>query len=288
MKKLSVLLLLIFACFSFCGCTQALPASNEFIMLSLITSADGQMSQSLNFSLGTGKLEKAGASALEIEEVKKELIKNVTTFRDEFYISFMLIYNASPNEDFQIGKALLVSEVKYNKDSDTVQFALTFTSREAWAYYHPKSKEEGDGVDTDYGFMITQRSTGTFPFCGEIDTGESKMTVGQRYMNAYLNALSAAPEIKIDYKPDLVYNYGTPERSIKSDSEYYFTDDNQIYHHVWMRSSDEYLTKNSIEIYVSQPNRGVWYAIALSATLVVTGVAIAVVALKSKRARKNP
>ena len=249
--------------------------SNEFILLSLAISEDGIINQSLQFSVGSKKLESAGADKTEIEEFKLRLVKEIKTFRDEFYLSFLLQYASNPQPEFQIGKALVVTEPTYTTKTDTIGFNLLFSSLEAWNFFH---KTSGDGAtnseQTNYGFMITSGQSSLFPFSAL----QNDLMVGQRYAGAYKNALG---NIKLDYNPDLVYDYATFSRSIKSDSNYAV--DSELYHHIWIKKIDE-LENAKIKLYLSVPNAPLWY-LALLGT-VAAGMAIALIAIKSRQKSK--
>lgn len=290
MKKFCFVIALILSCCMFFGCGgQRLPSSNEFILLSVSADSEGQMTQSLNFSLGSDKLDRAGATALDKANIKNKLIENVKVFRAEFYLNFAIVYNQSSAEnkgEYQIGKGLLISEVVYTEASDSVGFNMVFTSSDAWNFYHPKSSDGESQPDVEYGYLVTSSSKGLFPFAGEVEVSGNKIMVGERYVNAYKDALSQASNLSVQYDPDLVYDYGTKEPSIRSDSEYYFVDNSGIYHHVWMRKHSEYVNNTSIEIYIMQANRGLWYATALGGTLLILGVAIIVIKVKQKKQPK--
>ncbi len=283
MKKFAVFIVLILSCFMFVGCGQRLPSSNEFILLSVENKASGQIVQSLNFSLGSEKLKENGVKAEDVEKVKAKLTKNIETFHAEFYLNFALVYNENPKEEYQLGKGLIFTDVAYNKQADSIGFSMTFTSNEAWKYYH-ESNGESSGNEFEYGFMITTTSTGEFPFSANIETSSGQITVGQRYMNAYLDALNFA-NVTLKYTPDLVYDYATAESRIKSDSEYYFAD-GELYHHVWLRSSETYKENNKITLRVVQANRGVWYVLILGVTLLGVGIAVTIIKLKDKKQSK--
>ncbi len=277
MKKCLIVLAMLFSCCMFFSCKTLEPKSNEFIMLSISNETNGQVRQSLYFTLGSEKLKAAGLDALEIEGVKRELIKNVTRFRDEFYLSFIITYNSNPNPQQKIGEKLVVSQTAYNETSDTVGFSIVFSSMETWNYYH--SSSGGGESESEIGFMIKTSSTGTFPFAAKI----GDITIGERYESAYLNSLKSVTNKNVEYDPDFVYDYATPSSVIKSDSEYKF--ESGLKHHLWLRKMEEYKQNDKINIYTLQPNRGLWYLTILAFTLLGLGIAIVIIKLKDKKRR---
>ncbi len=266
---------IIFSCCMFFSCKPQEPKSNEFIMLSISNDKSGQISQSLYFTLGSEKLKKNGFGNLEVENVKKELVKNITRFRDEFYLSFIITYNSKPDPNYKIGEKLLISSPSYNKESDTIGFSMIFKDMNTWNYYHPSSGGEND--NTHIGFMIKTSSEGVFPFAAKFGEG----TVGERYMEAYTSALQTATNKSIDYSPDFVYDYASPLNAIKSDSEYKL--ESELKHHIWLRKLSEYKENSKINIYTLQANRGLWYLTLLGVVILGLGVTLIIFKLQSKK-----
>jgi len=106
------------------------------------------------------------------------------------------------------------------------------------------------------------------------------LTVGERYIGAYKNALNESG-INIIYQPDLIYNYATASKKLKSDSDYAFTD--TLYHHVWIQRFGQ--DKQSITIYVRDLNYGYWYILIL--TLPLCALAITAIVLKVKHKKQR-
>lgn len=275
MKKCLIIMAIIFSCCMFFSCSSDMPKSNEFIMLSILNDTDGQIRQSFHFTLGSEKLRSNGMSNLEIENVKKELIKNVTLFRDEFYLSFIIAYNTNPNPNYKIGQELLISMPSYIEASDTIGFTLIFSSIETWNYYHPSTGDESGNPEV--GFMIKTSSEGAFPFAAKI----GEITVGERYKEAYTKAVETVTNKKIEYDPDFVYDYATPLSVIKSDSEYKIN--NNLHHHIWMRKLNEYKENDKITIYTLQANRGLWYITILFIVLAGLGLTLLIFKLQDRK-----
>ncbi len=270
MKKVALLIFMALSCCIFFIQPAKLPASNEFILLSV---ESGQsITQSLFFSVGSSKLKNSGHGD-KIEDFKSQLTKNVQTFHDEFVISFLLAYNQNPKPEYAIGKGLIISKTGYHEKTDCVGFNIIYQTSEVWSYYHPSNEEEKD--DVHYGFMITSSSNGQFPFAATLSSGQK---VGERYKAAYEDALKTC-NIEMEYAPDYVYDYATSSSYLKSDSEYKFQDANGLYHHTWMKKN---LEGQNISLYTSVANRGLWYLTFTLVCLAGLGAAILIINRKKK------
>ena len=262
----------------FFGCKEA-PSSSEFIMLSLSNTAQGQTIQSLDFSVGSGKLKSNGASDLQVLTFRNKLISNVQKFREEFLLNFAIIYASKPDERFKIGDELIITSAVYREDTDSIGFNIIFNSQEGWQYYHPS--QGSSEADFENGLIMKSSSTGVFPFSSTVKLSNSQtLTVGERYIGAYKNALEETG-INIIYQPDLIYNYATASKKLKSDSDYAFTD--TLYHHVWIQRFGQ--DKQSITIYVRDLNYGYWYILIL--TLPLCALAITAIVLKVKHKKQR-
>lgn len=281
MKKCVLAIVLLLICCMFFGCGQKLPSSNEFILLSLVTNNEGQVVQSLDFSVGSKKLEASGATALDIANFKKALLKNIKTFHNEFLLNFAIIYSSNPNPKFKIGSGVLLSSTTYNEQSDSIGFNIVFPTNETWNYYHP-STGEGNNSQIEGTFVLKNVNSGTFPFASQVSlaSGE-KTTVGERYTKAYTEALSEA-NINIEYSPDFVYNYATTSPYLKSDSEYQYSD-GELKHHVWLRNAREYKEEQNISLYVMDLNMGYFYLLILIVPLIGLGVSVILIKVIEKR-----
>lgn len=275
----------------FFGCGQNLPHSDSFILLSVATDRSGQVTQSLQFSVGSQNLKAAGASNADIGKFIQALTTNVQNFRDEFYINYMLIYNANPNPDYQLGKGLIVTKAVYQENSDTIGFSLLFTSQQAWRYYHSSSSEgnETNKDHWDYGFINKVISKGQFPFAGEVKMHDGTIKLaGQRYVEAYLSTasmLSIYETVKQTYRPDLVYDYATPYHQIKSDAAYQYADDSGLYHHTWMQNYQELSRADSIQLYTTEVNRGLWYLTFMMIVLAGCATTILIILFRKRKVK---
>ena len=257
----------------FFGCGKPEPVSNEFVMLSVSTRGDGLIAQGLHFSVGTEKLKSAGATGQQIEQFKSRLIEQVKVFHDEYYLSFLLKYANNPNDEFKIGKSVIVTQPTYTKETDTVGFNILFSSQSAWDYYHGGTEQSQNTAKVKRGFVISITQEGVFPFSAKLNNDY----VAMRYINAYKNALGG---LAVDYNPDFVYDYATQSTYIKSDSDYFFSD--ELYHHIWMKKIDE-LENARITLSFQTPNTPVWYATLLCITLSALGATLGIMVMFNKK-----
>ena len=302
MKKLflsfSILLVCLMSLFAFSGCDKMAEVGEQYIMVSLGRFSSGQTIQKFDFSFGTDKLSEIGLTEEEIEKAKANLITNINNFRCEFILSFQLTYQNAEQKDQTLivndkSSRLQVSNVEYSQTSDSVGFNIIFADQEVWNFYHPSTQEPSED-DKSEGIVFVEKvsSKGTFPFASEVTlSGEEKTNVGERYKNAYLQSFDEFEkyqEIKNSYNPDFVYNYATPYSNLRSDGDGVFQDIDGLYHHVWVRNSQNYLSDSEINLYVYSPNRGWWYLFYLLLVLVAGGLLVAITLIvKKKKASKK-
>lgn len=299
MKKLvlsfSIFLLCLMSLFTFTGCDRLAQVGEEYIMVSLGRFSSGQTIQKFDFSFGSDKLSDIGLSDEEKESAKANLITNINSFRLEFILSFELTYQNAEQKDETLkvgGERLQVSAVEYSEVNDSVGFSIVFADQGVWDFYHPSTQEPSED-DKNEGIVFVEKtsSTGTFPFASEVTLGGGeKISVGERYKNAYLQSFSQSQyyeEIANSYNPDFVYNYASPYSNLRSDAEGAFQDIDGLYHHVWVRNSENYLSDSEINLYVYSPNRGWWYLFYLILVLVAGGSAIAITLIVKKK-KKSP
>ena len=108
----------------------------DFIMLSLDFSSNGQIVQSIDFSLNNDWLNQNSKSVKESLDFKKNLTKQIETLRNEFLFSFALTYMNEPKEEYKINQGVLLSAVVYNEESQSIGFKIGFSGLGAWNYYH--------------------------------------------------------------------------------------------------------------------------------------------------------
>ena len=274
MKKLALAVVIIFSLFFCVSCGHGAGSLDysDFIMLSLDISSNGQIVQSLDFSVNSSQID----SLSESEEEKLKFISNLTSqindLRTEFLFSYTLKYIQNPVEEYKLNKGLLITGSAYNSSTDTVGFNLIFTSLGAWNYYHSSGENEEE-EDNGNIFLKKSVSGGLFPFSNSIKLNEEEsIYVGERYRQKYIESaegLSFKSELEANYSPELIYNYSTFYSRLHSDCDFNFTDSSGHTHHVWTVNSNSLTGENSIEVYSYQINTGMWYLFALIKTIVL-------------------
>lgn len=274
MKKIVLLVTLMFSLFLFSACTPTSTFSLEgkdYIALSLDISSNGKIVQSLDFSLGGGKLSALGEDR-DKESFKQNLIKNVEQLRLEFLMNFSLVYVNNPVEDYKFNKGILFSAVTYDERQDSVGFDILFDSIASWNYYHNNSASQENGNKELYLFK-KNTSTGAFPFSAKQQIGEDESVyVGDRYADVYLSSAEGtafAGRLEEEYKPLLVYNYSTFSSSLRSDADYKGKDNNGHSHHIWVVEQAELTGENIIRLTSYQVNVGMCYLTAIIVTVAV-------------------
>ena len=271
MKKILLILAFIIVGVSLTGCGTKQLNSSEYILLSVATTNEGAIGQSLQFSVGTQKLKNQGLTEEQVQAFIGKLKQNVQTFRDEYLLNFMLIYNSKPDPKFKIGSAVVVTKVDYLKESDTVGFDIVFTSQEGWQFYH--TGQGVGGVSHDYVIAHQTSSTGEYPFSSMV----GQQTVAERYVEAYKSAI----DIEMEYSPDLIYDYALPTGYIKSDCDYRIVQDG-FYHNVWLRNLQNYKDA-TITLYNVTLNNALIIILLLISVLLGVGVTLLIIKIKKRR-----
>lgn len=266
MRKIFLIMIMIFSLSFFTGCSSSqIDDVDDYIMLSLDISSNGQVVQSIDFSLNGDRL-----NEMEIEETEKNqfilnLQEQVKQIRNEFLMNFTLVYIANPNEEYSLNKGLLFTNVTYNSNTDSVGFDMIFTSIGAWNYYHNTtgSSQDSSQNGNDNIFYSENISQGSFPFSAKINLGEGQsIYVGERYRQRYLQALSGLSfenEMTQNYNPTLIYNYSTYYSRLHSDADFKYTDSLGRSHHVWAVESQDLTADNKIKISSYNIHSGSWY-----------------------------
>lgn len=291
MKKIFLIVALIFSLFSLSGCSKSHEIDDfiaqDFVMLSIDFSSSGQITQSFDFSVNSDRY-KETTKQEEIFTFKANLIEELSEIRNEFLLSFALMYIANPNEIYKINTGVILSQVVYNQEFDTVGFNIAFTSLCAWQYYHPSTQSLDSQADAKGGnlFINKQTSLGVFPFSSSVTMSEdeSKLLIGERYYQKYLNAasgLSFKEKLKEEYKPTFIYNYSVYNSKLHSDAHFQYKD-NGHYHHIWAIEKDKLTEDNKICLYSYSVNYGMWYLFAIILTLVIMLIILLVYKYKKK------
>lgn len=272
MRKFALIIILIFSLSIFTGCDSSSSVEiDDYIMLGLDISSNGQIVQSLDFSVNSDYLNE------QCDEVEKNqfilnLQEQVKQIRNEFLINFTLVYIANPVADYSLNKGLLFTNVSYDSDNDSVGFDMIFTSASAWNYYHNSSQSSGANSNGNI-FYTENLSQGTFPFSSKINLGDGEsIYVGERYRQFYLQAvegLSFENALKENYSPTLIYNYSTYYNRLHSNANVEFLDSNGHTHHVWMVENQSLTGDNTITIASYSVKSGSWYIMALVITIIV-------------------
>ena len=272
MKKVILVMILIFSLSIFTGCNESNDLEvDDYIMLSLDLSSNGQVVQSIYFSVGSENLRNNEVEETDINQFIINLQDKVSEIRNEFLINFALIYYLSPNEEFAINKGLLFTNVSYNEQEDNVGFDMIFTSLGAWNYYHNLTSSSNSG--NEGGFLYQRNlSKGTFPFSASINLGDGEVVyVGERYRQRYIEATKGLNlgNIEEEYNPMLIYNYSTFYSRLHSDSDFKYDDTRGHTHHVWMVEANALTSDNTITIISYRLKTGTLYILALVFTIIL-------------------
>lgn len=293
MKRLFVSFMLIFSLSFLCGFSSKSTSveTEDFIMLSLDFSSNGQIVQSIDFSFNSEAVNEISSSLKETLDFKNALIKNIETIRNEFLFSFALTYMANPVEEYKINKGVLLTAVTFDEENDTVGFKMGFSSLGAWNYYHQSGeKEDSEGEEEKQNkniFLNKIESKGIFPFSAQV-TGQDNqvVTVGSRYKNFYISSaqsLSFYEKLKETYQPTFIYNYSSFNKKLRSDGDLFFTDSAGHLHHVWLVDDLASEEENSINLYYYLVEKGVWLIFAITIPLFAMFIAIIIIKIKDKR-----
>ncbi len=294
MKRLTKIFVLCFFLCSivstFSACSEKVVFPNTSITLGMALTQDGKMTQELGFSFQSQKLKELGIGNTKIEEIKNNMIASINALRNEFYITYLVKYSSSPNQEYKIGESLIISDAFYSEESDMVMFVIVYKNFATWQFYN-SSKKPDDIVDekpTSVANYITKTSsTSSFPFSANWtkQNGE-KITVGERYLSIYKSVYNLTLPNNICSKletPKFVYDYATPFSNIKSNAEMVIRN-NGLYHNVWIKNQENYKDAQ-ISLSTTEINYGLWY---LTLFLAVIGLfAICLIILKLKDWHKS-
>ena len=257
--------------------------SDNYIMISQGVLPSGKVVREFDFSLNSPMLSRLGMSDIEIGKCKDALVEKVNLFREEFVLSFTLIYKDAQNKqpNFALGNDLIVSATEYNSELDNVTFKISYNTQEVWKFYSQsdnKNDNQTQNDSTKIEFITTQNASSKFPFAQEVNTINGKITVAERYKKAYLSAFEASSiyeKVKKEYNPDFVYNYASPYNKINSNADIKFVDSQNLYHHVWKANQNQ-MPEKEVNLSISEANREWWYLTALVATIVGTAITLAI------------
>lgn len=281
-----------FACFitaTFSACSEKVVFPSSSITLTMAVTGEGEIIQELDFPLQTEKMKTLGVKDNLIYEIKNNMLGGINNFRNEFYLSFLLAYSSSPDENFKIGEAVKVSEVEYNKQNDTIGFVILYRDSSAFGYFHGNKSEDVEGESQKKGieFLRQTSSEGVFPFASPFTLKDgSQITVGERYMRAYKNifnlTLSNDTCEKLD-TPAFVYDYATPFSRLRTNADMTISSGG-LYHNIWIRDESNFkdciVKLKSTVVYA-----GWWYFTLLISVILI--FAIALVTMKIYRKKRG-
>lgn len=284
MKKI-IFVFLIFSLFCLTGCDKNNDKiGDDFIMISISSGKDENICQSLNFSVNSNKIKEKSKNNDEYLAFISNLIENVKEIRNEYLYTVALTYMENPDENYKINKGVVLSNVAYFTESDTVGFMINFTSLESWNYYHKTNAQTGEKKENKNIFLNRVESKSQFIFSTKND---SDLTLGEKYKRIYLSSAKGLSfEDKIDdYSPDFVYSYSSPYKKLKSNANIKF-ENAQLSYHVWKVEEKFINENNEVLLWYNQINCGMWYLAALIAIVVPTFIILLVYVLKKKIEKK--
>lgn len=278
MKKTfyTLFLLIIFAA-SFClvGCANSASLAdvcqpNAFRILRR-AGVDEKIELSYVFPLNSTILKNAGAKADEIEAYK-------------FYLTTYVNALAQNNQK-KATAGSVVSNAQHFADVDGIGFTISFENLSAQKKFfgvQEDNQNSSSNIKTSGFFMLKQTLKSTFPISSARAAGDLKL-VNIMAISSWSGDCGVQNDIKkaaLDALQDAVfiYDFASAQSELKSEKNYQDAHGN---HNFFVKTLQEIETDNSIEFYVLQPNRPIWYLAALFVVLV--GVAMAFLILRAKK-----
>ena len=289
MKKfLLTLFVMIFPLISLLGISNSTSAlePKQYIKAQTYSYADGKVLQGFYISVNDEFLKENGVSSTETTNFKLVLESLLDGYK-KILIAYYSSIHETQDPEFIIGAGggLEFSEVSIF-EGNYIGFQLLFTSRDAWKYYHPSSSgnDSANEGETNVEFVSTISSKGEMIFAQNFLEG---ITYGQYFANMYLQAgqdTTSIENLESIYQPIFVYEYAVASSKIKSNADYTFYSTANLYHHVWERNFENYLTESEINLYYYQPNTEWWYLtiICIGVMVVVVGTAVCLILNKRK------
>ena len=249
-------------------------------MMSTSVAANGEVTQSLNFSVNSEKIKKKSQNNSEYLTFIANLVENIKTIRDNFLFTIALKYMQNPNEKYKINDGVVISNVLYLTQSDSVGFVIKYYSLDCWNYYHEPNNNQEVNNESKNIFIKKTVSKSQFVFSNNMD---DEMMVGKKYKDLYLSSakgLSFENDLN-DYSPDFVYSYSTPYKKLHSNADMQFSN-NELYYHIWKVNDGELGKEKEISVWQNEINYGMWYLFALIIVLLPTGLILTVYGLKKR------
>ena len=279
-KSIYILLFLCAICFSFFGfgfsadqLRDEYYQKNAFRIIRNVNSL-GQISISYIFPVNSDKLKSFGVSDKEVLTYQFYLTTYVNT----------LAQSARKNEV----EGVEVSDCAYYSDVDGIGYSISFSSVEVQKNYFGISDDENTSVKPKAkGFFVKTLIYKTqFPVSSQKVAGDLKM-VCVLATNSWADNSHISTDTKAKIFDELsrrkyIYDFATQEKSLKSKNCF---EDDYFVHNFFVKTFDDLATDNTIEFYVSYPNKPIWYISAL--VVVILGMTVAFVVLKIKKNRKK-
>lgn len=295
MKKLCAILILAIICIfgiTFSACKERVIFPSSFIMLAMVLDSDGSVTQDIEFSLQSENLKHLNTPSEHVNEIKNNFVEAMNMLRNEFYISFLLIYTLVPDPQFAISQNVAVGQVEIDKQADIIHFCIKYKNLKAYQYYqgaalsnnqsNPESNLLGKN---NVKFVTRQQIEGLFPFAAPYtDAAGNKITVGQRYQSLYRNCFNVTlPNDVVGQLdvPKFVYDYALPYSNIRSNSSTVVHAGN-LYHNIWIKDVNNYQDQK-IKLTSTTVNAGLWYLTLLVATIFAFGVGLLIIKIKNRQ-----
>ena len=288
MKKAVLTILIVFIILfgvTSSSCREEVTLPSSAISLCLSTQTDGKITQEITFSLQSEKLKSLDVKDNLIREVKNNFLSALNSLKNEFYLSFLLVYSLTADENFKIGDCIKIVGPYLDEETDLAGFDIIFSSLEAFQYYQTGKRAEDDtllGKSIPIKFYSHAESESKFPFAGEFTNKMgTKMTVGERYLQIYHTCLNRTlPEelcSKLD-TPSFVYDYATPYSNLRTNADLVLQV-GQIYHNVWIKNQsnfkDAVIKLSSTVVYSCW-----WYLSVLVIAILVLGIGLLIIKFK--------
>ena len=289
---LSALIVILGIPFFSCREKVIFPSTNISLVMAL--NKDGSVMQEIDFSLQSERMTEIGVTLKHQLEVRQNFMSAVNSLRNEFYLSFLLIYTLAPNPQFQISSSVAVGDVYYDSASDVIGFKIVYRSIAAYSYFQGATLNSGGGDDKTNAELLGKEvlpkfferasNTGKFPFAGKYtDKTGNVITVGERYLNIYKNCFNITLGNSICEKlitPSFVYDYATPFANLRSNADIVLSSGGK-YHNIWIR--DESNFKQAEVILTSTVvYSGWWYLSLLVVIILVLAIITAIIKIKNR------
>ena len=277
MKKIIIAFIFIFSLSFFYGCTSKTEElEHDFVSVQMQYLPNGNISQS--FAIKTNFVSQL--SDEECVTFSQGVCKALDEKRNRFFLAFAVTYLQNPNEEFKIGKGVIVSPVCYQTDKQIFSFQISFPSIAAWQYYNHSQRQEGEIV-RKVPFFEKKTSKSTFPLANK---GENEC-LGESFANviiSQLGQLEKGDELIKQYKPNYIYCYSTYISKIKSNADFVNRKGGQNYH-IWIEK--ELQNCGQIEIYYYLYDRGLWLVLAV--VIPTAGLSLYLLHLKLLKKKKG-